>query len=68
LGQVQRPVLVIQGANDGVNAAGHHAEFIAEHIPAAEMWLPEATGHNVHEEHADEWLARVVDFIERRGA
>jgi pimeloyl-ACP methyl ester carboxylesterase len=67
LGQVRRPVLVIQGGADSVNVPGRHAEYIAEHIPQAELWVPEGVGHNVHMERADEWLRRVLDFIARRG-
>ncbi|MCC6188683.1 MAG: alpha/beta hydrolase [Anaerolineales bacterium] len=64
---VRRPVLVIQGANDRVNATGRHAHYLAEHIPGAELWLPEGVGHNVHDERPEEWSARVVDFLARRG-
>ena len=67
LGRVRRPVLVIQGANDRVNAPGRHAQFIAENIPGAELWLPEGVAHNVHRERPDEWLTRVLDFYQRRG-
>lgn len=66
LGRVRRPVLVIQGANDRVNATGRHAQYLAENIPAAELWLPEGVAHNVHRERPDEWLARVLDFYQRR--
>ena len=64
---MRRPVLVIQGANDRVNAPGRHAQFIAENIPGAELWLPEGVAHNVHRERPDEWLTRVLDFYQRRG-
>jgi pimeloyl-ACP methyl ester carboxylesterase len=67
LARVRRPVLVIQGENDRVNAPARHAEFIAGHIPGAELWLAPATGHNVHFERPGEWVARVLDFIQRRG-
>jgi pimeloyl-ACP methyl ester carboxylesterase/cell wall-associated NlpC family hydrolase len=67
LSKVTRPVLVIQGGNDGVNAPSHHAEFIADHIPDAECWIPPGIGHNVHFEHTLEWIARVFDFLKRRG-
>jgi len=67
LARVRRPVLVIQGANDRVNATGRHAQYLAENIPAAELWLPEGVAHNVHLEQPDEWLARVLDFYRRRG-
>jgi pimeloyl-ACP methyl ester carboxylesterase len=67
LARVQRPVFVIQGAEDGVNATGRHAQYLAENIPAAELWLPPSVGHTVHEALPDEWLARVTDFLSRRG-
>lgn len=67
LARVQRPVLVIQGADDTVNAPSRHAQFIAEHIPGAELWLPAATGHNVHLDRSEEWLTCVLDFWQRRG-
>jgi len=62
LARVRLPVLVIQGANDGVNAPARHAQFIAEHIPGAQLWLPAGVGHNVHKERPDEWLQRAVAF------
>ncbi len=65
LQRVQRPTLVIMGADDSVNAPDRHAQYIAEHIPGAELWIPEKTGHNVHFERREEWLARVLDFLER---
>jgi pimeloyl-ACP methyl ester carboxylesterase len=62
---VERPVLVIMGAEDPVNAPDEHAQYIAHKIPNAELWVPEKTGHNVHLERGEEWLARVLDFLER---
>jgi len=67
LAQVKRPVLVIQGENDHVNAPQKHAQFIAQHIPQAEQWLPVGAGHDVHADVPLDWLARVFDFLERRG-
>ncbi|HET9590594.1 MAG TPA: alpha/beta hydrolase [Anaerolineales bacterium] len=67
LARVERPVLVIMGAEDPVNAPDEHAQYIARHIPNAELWIPEQTGHNVHHERREEWLAKVLDFLERRG-
>jgi pimeloyl-ACP methyl ester carboxylesterase len=67
LKQVQRPTLVIQGADDRVNAPGRHAQFIAENIPFAEAWIPEGVGHTVHDELLLEWVKRVLDFLRRRG-
>jgi pimeloyl-ACP methyl ester carboxylesterase len=66
LGRVTRPVLSIMGAEDKSNAADQHAQYIASHIPNAELWVPEKTGHNVHQERPQEWLAKVLDFLERR--
>jgi len=63
-----KPTLVIMGADDTVNAPDRHAQYIAENIPNAEIWIPEKTGHNVHKDRRDEWLAKVLDFLERRGA
>jgi pimeloyl-ACP methyl ester carboxylesterase len=67
LARVDRPTLVIMGAEDTVNAPDEHAQYIASHIPDAELWIPEKTGHNVHQERQEEWIARVLDFLERRG-
>ncbi len=68
LAKVTKPVLVIMGAEDAVNAPDRHAQFLAENIPNAELWIPEKTGHNVHKDRPKAWLARVLDFLERRGA
>ncbi|MGE5464052.1 MAG: alpha/beta fold hydrolase [Syntrophothermus sp.] len=67
LARVNRPVLAIMGAEDKANAADRHAQFIAEHIPNAELWVPEGTGHNVHQERPREWIDRVLDFLKRNG-
>jgi cell wall-associated NlpC family hydrolase/esterase/lipase len=67
LARVQRPVFVIQGAHDKVNAPDRHAQFIAQHIPDAELWIPADAAHNVHHEIPLEWLKRVLDFLKRRG-
>jgi pimeloyl-ACP methyl ester carboxylesterase len=67
LAQVCRPALVIEGAEDPVNAPGHQAEYIAENTPGSELWRPEGVKHNVHLERQDEWIARVLDFVKRRG-
>ncbi len=64
--RVQRPTLVIMGANDSVNAPDEHAQYIAKYIPNSELWIPEKTAHNVHLERREEWLAKVLDFLERR--
>lgn len=67
LARVERPTLVIMGAEDRVNAPDEHAQYIANNIPNAELWIPESTGHDVHLERREEWLAKVFDFLERRG-
>ena len=67
LARVDKPTLVIMGADDPVNAPDEHAQYIANHIPGAELWIPEKTGHNVHQEKRQEWLERVLDFLNRRG-
>ena len=67
LARVEKPVLVIMGADDTVNAPDEHAQYIANNILDAELWIPEKTGHNVHLERSEEWLAKVLDFLERRG-
>jgi pimeloyl-ACP methyl ester carboxylesterase len=66
LARVQKPTLVIMGAEDTVNAPDEHAQYIANNIPHAELWIPEKTGHNVHLERREEWLAKVLDFLESR--
>lgn len=67
LARTQKPVLVIQGADDPVNASARHAQFIADHIPLAERWIPAGVAHNVHLDAPLEWLQRVQDFLSRRG-
>ena len=66
LGRVRRPVLVIMGAKDTANAPDEHAQYIAGHIPNAELWIPEDTGHNVHLERTEAWIEKVLDFLRRR--
>ncbi|HEX8991437.1 MAG TPA: alpha/beta hydrolase, partial [Anaerolineales bacterium] len=63
LQRVDRPTLVIMGAEDRVNAPDQHAQYMARYIPGAELWIPETTGHNVHLERREEWLAKVLDFL-----
>jgi pimeloyl-ACP methyl ester carboxylesterase len=67
LAKVTRPALITMGAKDTVNATDRHAQFIAENVPGAELWVPEGIGHSIHKEMADEWVRRVLDFIQRRG-
>jgi pimeloyl-ACP methyl ester carboxylesterase len=67
LQRVDKPVLVSMGAEDTVNAPDEHAQYIANNIPDAELWIPEKTGHNVHLERREEWITKVLDFLKRRG-
>jgi len=67
LRRVNVPMLVIMGADDTVNAPDEHAQYIANNVPNVELWIPEKTGHNVHHERKEEWLRKVLDFLERRG-
>ena len=67
LARAEMPTLVIMGADDPVNAPDDHAQYIANNIPDAELWIPEKTGHNVHKECEQEWLEKVLDFLKRRG-
>jgi pimeloyl-ACP methyl ester carboxylesterase len=63
LARVDIPMLVIMGAEDPVNAPDEHAQYIAQHVPNAELWIPEKTGHNVHHERKEEWVERVLGFL-----
>lgn len=63
LAKVKTPVLVIQGADDSVNNRSHHAEFMAENLGNAQLWIAPNTGHSVYEEHPDEWVERVTNFL-----
>jgi len=67
LARVNVPMLVIMGADDTVNASDEHAQYIAKYVPNAELWIPEKTGHNVHQEREGEWVKKVLDFLKRRG-
>jgi len=67
LARVQRPTLVIQGELDAVNAPAHHAQFIAQHLPEAEIWTPAGIGHTVHRETLTAWVEAVLGFLDRRG-
>ncbi len=63
LAKTNTPVLVIQGANDAVNAPARHAEFMAQRLPNAQLWLAPDTGHSVHEERPQEWVEWVTRFF-----
>jgi pimeloyl-ACP methyl ester carboxylesterase len=60
-------MLVIMGAEDAVNAPDEQAQYIANHVPNAELWIPEKTGHTVQNEREQEWIEKVLDFLARRG-
>jgi pimeloyl-ACP methyl ester carboxylesterase len=64
LARVDLPMLAIMGADDTVNAADEHAQYIAKHVPNAKLWIPENVGHNVHQEREDEWVAKVLEFLQ----
>jgi len=68
LRRVNASVLVIEGADDRVNASSGHGAFIAHGIPGAELWRPAGVGHSVHEERPYEWLERVEAFWEYHGS
>lgn len=67
LSRVDIPMLVIMGADDPVNAPDEHAQYIAQNVPDAELWIPEETGHNVHQDRESEWVEKVLEFLARRG-
>ena len=67
LARINVPMLVIMGGEDTVNAPDEHAQYIALHVPNAELWIPEKTGHTVHSERGQEWIEKVLDFLARRG-
>ena len=67
LARVNVPMLVVMGGDDTVNAPDEHAQYIAKYVPNAELWVPEKTGHNVHQEREQEWLDTVLGFLKRRG-
>lgn len=58
VGAVGAPVLVLHGAADGVVPAAH-GEWLADHLPSAELWLVPDAGHIsvlARAEPALEWL------------
>ena len=67
LARVRVPMLVIMGSDDTVNAPDEHAQYIANHVPNAELWIPEKTGHSVHKEREQEWLEKVLEFLKDKG-
>ena len=67
LAHVHVPMLVIMGDEDTVNAPDEHAQYIANNVPNAELWIPQKTGHGVHREHPQEWVEKVLEFLKMRG-
>jgi len=67
LARAHVPMLVIMGAEDTVNAPDEQAQYIANNVPNAELWIPEKTGHNVHQEREQEWVERVLEFLKDKG-
>lgn len=67
LARVNVPMLVIMGAEDTVNAPDEQAQYIANHVPNVELWIPEKTGHTVQNERKQEWIEKVLGFLARRG-
>jgi pimeloyl-ACP methyl ester carboxylesterase len=65
LADVRVPCLCVQGENDAVNAAGRHAQILAEWLPVAEVWVPEGVAHSVHWEIPDAFERRLSDFFAR---
>jgi pimeloyl-ACP methyl ester carboxylesterase len=65
LADVRVPCLCVQGDNDAVNAAGRHAQTLAQWLPVAEAWVPAGVAHSVHWEAADEFERRVSAFFGR---
>ncbi len=59
------PVLCVQGAQDGVNVPGQHAQTLVRWLPNAELWVAENSGHSVHHELPDEFLAQMLLLIKR---
>lgn len=67
LARVHVPMLVVMGSDDTVNAPDEHAQYIANNVPNAQLWIPEKTGHNVHKEREQEWVAKVLEFLKDKG-
>jgi len=67
LARVDVPMLVIMGGDDTVNAPDEHAQYIANNVPDAELWIPDGIGHTVHQECEGVWIEKVLDFLKRRG-
>jgi pimeloyl-ACP methyl ester carboxylesterase len=65
LAETRVPCLCVQGERDAVNAAGRHAQILAEWLPNAEAWIPDGVGHSVHWEQPDAFEQRVTTFFDK---
>jgi pimeloyl-ACP methyl ester carboxylesterase len=64
LARVTTPTLVIEGTKDELNVSLGHGTHIAQHLPGADLWQPEAA-HDAHREKPVEWVSRVEEFLTR---
>jgi pimeloyl-ACP methyl ester carboxylesterase len=67
IGRVEQPVLLLSGELDAVLPI-HHAEELAELIPHAQLARIPGSGHQVHEELADEFNRQLVAFLAESSA
>jgi aminoacrylate hydrolase len=63
LGQIRKPVLILNGARDFCTP-GYHSQELARSIPGAELQMLEG-GHFTHLEHPQEFFNAVQTFIAR---
>lgn len=68
LERIAVPVLVVHGTRDPHVPFARHGKVLAERIPGAELVALEGGEHAAIFTHRDEARARVVQFLERRGA
>jgi pimeloyl-ACP methyl ester carboxylesterase len=64
LAAMRVPTLVVEGADDDVNAPLGHARYLVEHLPDARSWRPEGRGHAVHTEDPQGWVAVIGQFLQ----
>jgi len=62
LGQIACPTLVVQGVQDE-HATPQHARDTVEAIPHASLWLLENAGHMLPQDRPDEFIARLLEFL-----
>jgi pimeloyl-ACP methyl ester carboxylesterase len=63
--QITCPTLVIHGRQEG-NVPFDHAEFVAENVPGAELYIVEGCGHLIWlSDHVDQARAMLVEFLGR---